>query len=416
MTMRCADPNALARAALVAGFVLLSLWLVAPGVSAQGATVCVIRVDPAAEGDAAAIERMLGGVAVVPDPGYYAESMNRGLDPTGDMAMQQLVPPLGVTMALAPVSTDGQQLWIDFRHGATGAGLGVEAIPLEGGYIGAQGQQQLQALVGQKLQMVMGGGGPSGFTGGESASDMGSMDAEAGGEGDAASGESEAFGELAAELGMGSRAISWPTAAGRDSADTGSFLAGGVRARFAFGARAGFSFGPEFAYQTSIGHDVKELHIGGGSYDYVIRAHRFEAALVPRIAFDDDGEFRLEFALGYGVRNLRPESHDTLTPAFSVSGPLVRLGLNIPLAGRALRVQLRPEAQWLASVGEGLEQRGVQSGGLGYGFEAGLAVGVLDPIDFHASYRMVWASYDTRIGASAEDSESFLMLGVGRAL
>jgi hypothetical protein len=112
-------------------------------------------------------------------------------------------------------------------------------------------------------------------------------------------------------------------------------------------------------------------------------------------------------ALGFGVRNLRPEVHHLSTPAYSLAGPLFQLGLWFPL-GERLALRLAPEAQWLL-VGEGLRERGVEGSGVGLGGEAALSVALSDGLELELSFREAHALLSGG-GTSASDGERFATL------
>jgi hypothetical protein len=388
------------------GFALLLLLSVAQGVavSVAAAQVVVLRVDPAAEPLCADLETALVQFNVAADPGYFAETQRLGLDPVSEQAMAQLTPPLQVQLAIIPLGSDMDSAEIEFRDGASGASLGRAVIPLSRGTLSGPGGQQLAREVQQRLA---GGAAPAGAAapdaGGEVGADEAGDDAEA-----EAGGEVGLLTRLYAGAGIGTRALTWPTTGETLAVETGAFFAVEVGASFAFAFSPGFSLGPELAYQTSLDHEVEETHIAGAKDTIGIRAHHFDGVLAATFRFGESRGFRVSPAVGYGARNLRPDVHHLLTPSYSLGGPLVRLTVRIPF-GDTLALRLAPELHFV-SVGEALEDLGVESSGLSFGGDAAIELVLTEHLATELTFREAHAMMPSTLGSDSTDVERFATL------
>lgn len=364
------------------------------------AQVVVLRIDPAAEPMSEQLEAALSQFGLVPDPGYFAEAQREGLDPSSDQALVTLTPPAGAQLALVPRGNDDQSVQVEFRDGRSGAGLGTAEIPLLNGQLGPEGQQALANEVTARLGGTPGAPPIIGATG-----ESGAPPAE---QDDSASNEpSETALEIRAlaGVGFGTRSLEWPSAGETLSVSTGAFLAVELGVGFAIAFSRKVTLGPDFAYQTSLDHEIDETHIAGAMDTLRIRAHRFAGLLALTFKLGSSGGFRIMPAIGYGTRNLRPEVHHLLTPSYSLGGPMARLGFRIPFGG-AVALRLAPEAQ-LISVGDALEERGVASSGIAFGGEAELELTLSEKLALELSFREAHAIMSSSQGDSASDVERF---------
>jgi hypothetical protein len=142
-------------------------------------------------------------------------------------------------------------------------------------------------------------------------------------------------------------------------------------------------------YQSSMGLGVIELHTDGSEHPVDVRAHRLEAGFAPTFLLDERGGWAIELCAAYSVLGFRPLSH-LVTPAFSLSGPLLRAQLQVPI-GSVLRIRVGPEAQWIVTAGEDLRERGVSSSGFGVGGEAALELSLGARVQVAAAYREGWS-------------------------
>lgn len=379
-----------------------------------GPRVSVLRVDPAHEWIARDLESALAGVQVVRDPGYLAEADRRGLDPASEAAFATLIPLVGVDLVLVPRSVELDALGLEFRDGQSGQSLGRVEVPLSSGTLGSAGRAVVLAETNARLanRLPVAGDVPL-----DAAEDTGSVDEESAQ--DAASDASDAPAlevSLALGAGVGSRTVEWSVVAGSEKVDTGAFPAMGARVAIDVVTDPGFSIGPALEYQTSIGHDVTERHIGGEPYPMGIRSHHFEGAIVPTWRLGASRRLRVWAALGYAVRDLQPEVHHLLIPSFSLSGPVLRVGVRIPIVAETVEIVVAPEAQWIALVGEDLEERDVNASGWGLGAHGALEVGVGGGFFVALTLREAHVFLGSSRGEGATDVERYATLGVVREL
>ena len=380
-------------AALALALIVQAVWL-CTGAFAQ---VVVLRIDPAAEPLCRAVEAALGDVGLAGDPGYFAEARRRGLDPTSDQALTQLVPPIGARLVVVPLSADAVSLAVDFRDGHSGASLGVVTIPLANGALDANSQRALHQETVQRL-------GPP------SATNEDAVQATAATPGPEApeSDEAALLAQPFAGVGVGSRAVEWATPGDPATVETGMFAAVEIGLRVALAPSQSFSIGPQFTYQTTLNHEVTEKHVDGEPTTLGIRSHRFEGVLAATIRFGSSHDWYIAPALGYGVRSLRAEIHHLLTPSYSLGGPLGRVTLRVPF-GDDVGLRIGPEVQWL-SVGAALQELNVESSGIGLGLDAAIEIAIAKRLSLEFTFREAHAilSSSERQGASASDAERFI--------
>jgi hypothetical protein len=130
--------------------------------------------------------------------------------------------------------------------------------------------------------------------------------------------------------------------------------------------------------------------------------------LAATIRFGSSHSWYIAPALGYGVRSLRAEIHQLLTPSYSLGGPLGRVTLRVPF-GDDVGLRIGPEVQWL-SVGAALRELNVESSGIGLGGDAALEIAIAKRLSLEFTFREAHAilSSSERKGASASDAERFI--------
>jgi hypothetical protein len=362
----------------------VALAMLASRASAQ---VVVVRLDPGAESVSAALESGLGAWGVVPDLGYYAEAMREGLDPSSDIALERLIPPLQARLALVPRAGDEESVLIEFRDGGSGASLGDATIPLEGGALGGGGKRILDSEISGRLGVPPPAAEESGEAGTpESAGD------------DALRPLVRVYGGA----GIGTRSFDWPGLGSRYAVETGAFAALEAGIRFMVGVGDSLALGAAFAYQTSVAHQIEETHIAGQPDTLDIRAHRFDATFVVQVGPKDG--FQVIPGAGVAFHNLRPEIHHLRTPSYSLVGPVLRIGIRIPLGPIALRIA--PEAHWLFTD-EPLEEIGVRGSGPALGAELALEFPIGRAFALELTARDVRAWIPANDGSKATDTGLF---------
>lgn len=378
------------------------------------AQVAVLRIDPAADPVCRDVEASLQGVGVVADPGYMREANQQGMDPTTDATLELITPLLSLRLAVVPLFVDDKKIEIEYRDGRSGARLGTADIPLERGKIGPRGREQLRRDVVTHLGETLGKSAPP-------PSAAPSQELDEAGEALPAEADDEPEGYRSIEafiragIGIGTRDVEWTQDGETQRVEMGAFPAVDLGLSFAFRLSDTVALVPALAYQSSLAfHEVEEARMGAPSDKVGVRAHRFAGVLGLEIRFGSDPtDASITPAVGVGIRNLRPEVHHLSTPAYSLAGPLLQIGIHVPLS-EAVAIRVVPEAQ-LLFVGEGLRERGVEDSGLELGAEAVLAVQVLDPIALELAFREAHALLSSVEGGDAGDVERFVTIrGVGK--
>jgi hypothetical protein len=227
--------------------------------------------------------------------------------------------------------------------------------------------------------------------------------------------ESEPAPELSAHLallgGVGARSFELPLHGVVYRTDAGVFPIAGVALDLEHAASASISVGGVARYLTSVGLDIVELHTDGSKVPVEVRAHRFEGGFSTTFRFDDEGLWALVLNASYGVLGFRPLLH-LVTPAYSLSGPLARAQLQLPLGSEALRLRAGPEAQWIVQVGGALKERGMDAMGLSLGGEAALELSFGRQIAAHVSYREAWSWIGSSQAQSFKDVARFATAGL----
>lgn len=206
-----------------------------------------------------------------------------------------------------------------------------------------------------------------------------------------------------AGAGLGGRSFEWPGAGERLAVETGAFANVDLGLSFWLAASERLWIGPALTYQTSVGAQVEETHIAGSSDQLSLRSHRFEGMLAVTARLGQQGGFWIVPALGYGLRNLKPEVHHLLTPTTTLAGPLLRLAVRIPI-GDNFALRIAPELQWILVV-EQLEDLGLHDSGLGFGGELGFEIAVGGDLSIELAARGSQARVDSDLGATAVDVE-----------
>lgn len=377
----------------------LALALLAHAADAR-AQVAVLRIDPQAEPFAREVESALKGVGVVPDPGYLREARAQSIDPTSDAALEMITPLLQLKLAVVPLFADEGSVQLEYRDGATGRKLGEASVPRAGGELTPSGREQVRHEVVAHLAAVIEGTPPPDD---EAPEDQ----APAQGESEAPDPASSLSARIHAGLGLGTRDVEWRSDGETQRVELGGFPAFDLGLTIGMRLSESVAFVPSVQYQSSLAFvEVEEPRVGAPPDHVGVRSHRFAAAFGLSFALDGEGSAAITPALGFGVRNLRPEVHHLSTPAYSLAGPLLRIGLYLPLGPVAL--QLAPEAQFLL-VGEGLRERAVDGSGFGLGGEASLAVDLGAVLALELAYRRTHALL-TSSSAGAADVDQFMVL------
>lgn len=209
-----------------------------------------------------------------------------------------------------------------------------------------------------------------------------------------------------AGAGVGGRSFEWPDGGERLAVQTGAFASVDLGLSFWIAASERLWIGPALTYQSSLGAQVEETHIAGASEELTIRAHRFEGMLALTARLGQEGGFWIVPAVGYGLRNLKPEVHHLLTPTTTLAGPLLRLAVRVPI-GDTFALRIAPELQWILVV-EQLEELGLHDSGVAFGAELGFELALGRGLSIEVVARGSQARVASELGATAVDGEQFV--------
>jgi hypothetical protein len=356
----------------VCGALIAACWC-----SEVAAKVVVLRVEPDAESVCREIEAQLGDFSPAKDPGYYAEAQREGLDPTSEDALVRLIPPLGVKLAVVPMSADANGATVDLRDGASGESVELVQVPI------VDGRLRWEVVRDAVATRLGSNAAPA-----EAAADAGEFPA--------------LHARVSGGFGFGSRSLSWPSSGETWTVDPGLFAAFDVGASFQVAASSACAIGLDLSYQTSVAAQIDENHRGGASEQLGIRSNHLAALLAIALG---GRRFTITPAIGYATRGLRPAVHHLLTPSFSLAGPVAQLGARLAISD-AFSVRVVPEAQYVF-VGDALEELGVSSTGMAVGGEVALELAVSAEVSLAISGRMAHAWMSTTSGTSATDTARF---------
>ena len=212
---------------------------------------------------------------------------------------------------------------------------------------------------------------------------------------------------LAAGLGAGSRELDLPRDGVVYQVRSGLFPAVELGFELSHDLSQDFTLGLLARYQTSLGLALVEKLTDGSEHSRSTRSHHLELGLAPTLRLDAQGRWALAAAVGFHVSELDPEAH-LITPSYFMSGPFLRVELQLPLASDRVRLRIGPEAQWIAQVGRELLDRGIRAGGLGAGGSATLELALARHWTVAASYRELRSWLDSSQASSFVDVSRFV--------
>jgi hypothetical protein len=194
--------------------------------------------------------------------------------------------------------------------------------------------------------------------------------------------------EVAAGAGMGARSVRLPTGMGERSIDLGWFPALELGVTGALHASSWFVFELGARYRTSVGLTATETSSTSHDLSTSVRTNEVSFGVTPRFQFAEGPDaVHAGLFVGYGFRGFRPVI-ELRVPAYSLSGPLARAELGIPLLRGAVEIRIAPEAQWLAFVSRALQVAGATAPtGLAFGGEASLVVQPTQALSLQLVYR-----------------------------
>lgn len=209
------------------------------------------------------------------------------------------------------------------------------------------------------------------------------------------------------------RLIEVPAIDGVRRLDTGWVPAVGLEVRTSFrGERLRLDVAAH--YQTSL-HTFGSQHTTDPTSQVLtlpIRSHRFEAGFAPGLQFGaGDGALAAGVFVGYGVRALGSVA-ELQVPRFTEHGPLVRLEVDIPIAGETVRLRIAPEASAILSVTEEVQRLAATDAlGFTFGGEATLNGRLATWLHLALSYRESHVMLHAARTSSFKDVERYVLLG-----
>lgn len=210
------------------------------------------------------------------------------------------------------------------------------------------------------------------------------------------------------------RLIEIPAQGGRRRLDTGFVPAVALELRGSFGgARVWLDVSAR--YQTSL-HTFGTQHATDPTSQVLktpIRSHRLELGVTPSLSFASSpagvvgGVF-----VGYGLRALASVA-ELRVPRFTEHGPLLRLELDIPVIGNALRLRVAPEAAALLSISRAVRRIGATDAlGFTFGGEASLRLQLVEWLQIGVDYRESRVWLHSSLSDPFRDVERYVLVGV----
>lgn len=249
---------------------------------------------------------------------------------------------------------------------------------------------------------------PEDQTGAEGAPDLDVSDAEAGSVAEGAPAKALTV-WLSVGTGATQRAIAFAGADGAGRLETAMVPAIDLQVRGRLSLGTAF-VGLSLRYQTSLWADSVQGGQPSAGSASSIRSHRAEGGIVPGVRFGSgEDAVSLSALMGYGVRAFASVV-PMRVPSFSLHGPLVRLQVEIPIAG-LLCLRLEPEGQLILAGAELSRLASLRGPGIAIGGQASLGLVVQAFLRLEASYRESHIRLDSYGSEALSDVERYLLLG-----
>ena len=332
---------------------------------------------------------------VVDGDDFVRLARSRGLPRTAGQTFEQLMPEMGVALAVVLSPGSGGSLQVTYREGTSGFLL-LEEEHAIAGPISERMSERIQAETRLAMAVV-------------TRPDPGSMRR--------ASTEEitpgAVFGlSVGISVGVGTRTTRLPSQdVGQLDLDTGVFAAAGLDLEVGVKPRADARtrwFG-RIRYATSLGLRL-QLSALGADQDASARSQHFDAGLGVDWALKDGPDSAaLVVGLGWAMRRLSTEG-ETLLPDYGLSGARLDLGVRVPFFRNRIQLRLMAELQTLFVRTDSLQEEGVGGVGIAYGGYGQLAVMITDTLAVSAIFRESHARYD-----AVRDAERWVLLQFGYA-
>ncbi len=216
---------------------------------------------------------------------------------------------------------------------------------------------------------------------------------------------------IEAGAGMGTREFSVPTAEGILGLDTAIFPSAAVQLSIDVEptARGQLTLGADVEYLSSFALVTTDQRVDGTLRETSSRSQRIGASfrLVQRVepALDT---VSFAVSLGWSALSFTSEAPVSL-PDYTLQGPVLALGVLLPVPGGALSFALVPEGQWIVDVGGALSALGVAQSGAAVGGSARVRVRLVDELFADLTYRESHA-FLSASGGGGSDVERFVTL------
>lgn len=364
-------------------------------------TVLVIAARDTPEEVVADVRALLESAGrLIDGSGYEREARSRGLPPESPEAMQAILPELHPDLDLVLVvgtnrPTRASLVRLGY-HDRFGLQILDEAHSIQGNLMTDESRARTLAETRLALAVITRPRGGLQQMGGGVAP------------GERAPGLAVHVG-IEAGVGFGTREFEVPTTAGVLTLGTATFPAAALQLSIDVEptARGQLTIGADLEYLTSFALITTDMRIDGSPRDTSSRSQRLAAGV--RVSYRlEDSLDTVSFAgsLSWSALTFSSEAPVTL-PDYTLQGPVLALGVVIPIAERLITVSLFPEAQWIVDVGGGLSALGVSSSGASIGGSARLRLRILSELSADLTYREAHAFLGSSVGDGGTDVERF---------
>lgn len=174
-------------------------------------------------------------------------------------------------------------------------------------------------------------------------------------------------------------------------------------------ARGQWTVGADAEFLTSFALVSADRRVDGSVRETASRSQRIAASLRASYRVDTSLDaIALGLGLGWGALGFSSEAPVSV-PDYTLQGPVLGLGVSIPLADRTVLIALSPEVQWIVDVGSGLASLGVSPLGASVGGMARVRLRLLGELAAELVYRESHAFLTTETGGGS-DVERFATL------
>jgi hypothetical protein len=218
--------------------------------------------------------------------------------------------------------------------------------------------------------------------------------------------------ELNAGLGIGTRSYERPNGAQAQALESAPFTALDLSLRMkrcTSDCRAAhYAIELLLRYQTSLGMKVEQPLIFALPSEVDARSSRLELSLAPIFRLAE--HISLAVPIGASMRALQAPHRDLPLPSYLLFGPHLRVEARAAL-GESFALRAGPELQWIAMVGERLQNDGTEGGGVAVGFELAASASLTSCLGLELTYRQAHAFVSGQGGrADFEDTERYATL------